>query len=111
MKPLLGVVALAFVVVLLAAGVGRLYYARTATASNACVNNLRLIASAKDQWALERHKTTNDLPKWDDLRPYVGFGPNNLLPRCPSGGTYTIGRVGDAPTCSIGRRDHTLPPP
>src|ERR1700733_12318118 len=58
---------------------------------NACVNNLRLIDSAKQQWALENKKQSTDTPTMDDLRPYLVRAPNAELPACPEGGVYTIG--------------------
>lgn len=74
---------------------------------NACINNLRLIDSAKQQWALEFHKQATDIPGWDDLRPYFGHGANGELPTCPDGGVYTIGAVSEKPTCNI--QGHVLP--
>jgi hypothetical protein len=73
------------------------------SASNACLNNLRQIDGAKQQWALENGKTTNDIPSWEGIRPYVGRGPQGDLSglRCPYGGTYVLGRVGDSPRCSM----------
>ena len=77
-------------------------------ATDACINNLRQIDGAKQQWMLEQHKTTNDVPTWDDLRDYIGqSGTTGPVLTCPAGGTYTIGRVGEKPTCSIAR--HRLP--
>ncbi|HEX3720364.1 MAG TPA: hypothetical protein VH595_20625 [Verrucomicrobiae bacterium] len=67
---------------------------------NACINNLRLIDAAKQQWALEFRKQATDTPAMSDLQPYLGRGPNGELPACPDGGVYTIGTVGDKPTCS-----------
>src|SRR5262245_3036332 len=40
------------------------------SAANACVNNLRQYDGAMQQWALEYKKATNDIPTWDDIRPY-----------------------------------------
>jgi predicted RNase H-like nuclease (RuvC/YqgF family) len=74
---------------------------------NACINNLRLIDSAKQQWALENKKQATDMPTVDDLRPYLAQKPNGLLLACPDGGIYTIGAVGEKPTCSI--PGHVLP--
>jgi hypothetical protein len=74
---------------------------------NACVNNLRLLDSAKQQWALEYKKQTTDTPGVEDLRPYLGRGPNGEMPTCPDGGTYTYGAVGEKPTCS--NPAHVLP--
>jgi hypothetical protein len=74
---------------------------------NACINNLRIIDGAKQQWALEAHKQITDTPTWEDVRPYIGRGPNGELPVCPDGGAYTIGTIGEKPTCS--NREHVLP--
>jgi hypothetical protein len=41
------------------------------------------------------------------MKPYLGKGPNQELPACPGGGTYTIGTVGEKPTCGIA--GHVLP--
>ena len=84
--------------------------ARNTTATNVCVSSLVQIQGAKEQWALEYKKTTNDIPSWDDLRPYIGRGPQGDLSglRCQKGGSYTVGRVGVPPTCSIGGPDHSL---
>lgn len=76
-------------------------------AMNACISNLRIIDSAKAQWALENHKQKGDTPTMDDLRPYIGRGPNRELPTCPDGGAYTVGAVGEKPTCST--PTHVLP--
>jgi hypothetical protein len=73
---------------------------------NACINNLRQIYIAKQQWALENNKTDDSIPTAQDLLPYFKDG---IFPVCPSGGTYTIGAVGVPPTCSI--PGHVLPQP
>jgi hypothetical protein len=74
---------------------------------NACINNLRLIDAAKQQWALESRKQTTDTPTIDDLKPYLAKGPNAEMPVCPDGGTYILGTVGEKPTCS--NPTHALP--
>ncbi|HEX4121394.1 MAG TPA: hypothetical protein VH619_12305 [Verrucomicrobiae bacterium] len=74
---------------------------------NACINNLRLIDSAKQQWALETRKLNTDIPQVSDLQPYLGRGPNGEMPVCPDGGVYTFGAVGEKPTCS--NPNHVLP--
>jgi regulatory protein YycI of two-component signal transduction system YycFG len=65
---------------------------------NACINNLRQIDAAKQQWALEKNKTADAIPTEQDLLPYFKDG---IFPACPSGGTYAINAVGEMPTCSI----------
>jgi hypothetical protein len=71
------------------------------TDANECINNLRVIDGAKIEWALEKHKTTNDVPTWADLRPYILNRYPDSIPVCPWGGTYVIGKVGELPTCSF----------
>jgi competence protein ComGC len=77
--------------------------ARNTAMQNACINNLRMIDGAKQQWALEKGKTGGDVPAIVDLTPYLKDGK---FPVCPSGGTYTIGVASNNPTCSI--PTHTL---
>jgi hypothetical protein len=81
--------------------------AQKAQNDNACINNLRLIDGAKQQWALEFKKQTTDTPTMDDLKAYFQRGPNGDLPTCPDGGAYTIGTVGEKPTCT--NPAHVLP--
>ena len=74
---------------------------------NACINNLRQIDVAKQQWAFETHAPSNAIPTWDNIRPYLGRdGTNAAIPKCPMGGIYTIGSMSNAPTCSI--KGHVL---
>ena len=83
---------------------------RSRASLSSCVNNLRVIDGGKQQWALEYSKTTNDIPSRDDVLPYIRHGSQNELPRCPQGGTYILGRVGELPKCSIGGLSHSLSP-
>src|SRR5208283_2676611 len=76
--------------------------ARAVSQKNACINNLRQLDAAKQQWALEKGKFASDVPTQEDLLPYL-----RKWPVCPQGGTYTINAVGQPPTCSI--PDHRLP--
>ncbi len=79
--------------------------ARSTPALNLCVNNLRVLAGAQDQLALEFHRASNDVPTADDLRPYL---KQERLPVCPAGGTYELRGSGAAPRCSIGGPQHSL---
>jgi hypothetical protein len=71
---------------------------------NACINNLRQIDAAKQQWALENNKSDDAVPTMLELLPYFKDG---TFPVCPSGGVYTINAVSVPPTCSI--PGHVLP--
>ena len=75
-------------------------------AANACLNCLRLIDGAKQQWALENKKTEDAIPTTQDITPFI---KGNIFPICPDGGKYTIGAVNELPTCSIAK--HTLTQP
>lgn len=85
--------------------------ARSTSVSNACVNNLRQIAGAKQEWALENGKTNGTVCTINDIKPYIRLDANGNLPKCPQGGVYTIGKVGEPPTCSLGKTmpGHRLP--
>ena len=72
---------------------------------NVCINNLRQIDAAKNEFALEKGKANGTVVTEDDIAPYIKGAEN--LPTCPSGGKYTIGKVGETPTCSI--PGHALP--
>jgi hypothetical protein len=72
--------------------------ARDTAQTNACINNLRQIDAAKQQWALENGKKNDAIPTENDLTPYF---KNHQMPRCVAGGVYTIGPVGEPPTCSV----------
>src|SRR6266478_5574105 len=93
------------VLVAVACAVREFVWARTTSASNACINNLRRIDSAVQQWALDHNASTNDVPTWADL---VGTSRYmREMPVCPEGGTYSLERVADLPRCSIGGRGHS----
>ncbi|MBW8863855.1 MAG: hypothetical protein JF609_02835 [Verrucomicrobia bacterium] len=69
-----------------------------------CISNLRLIDDAKQQWATENSKPPSAVPTVKDLLPYFKEGG---FPECPEGGTYSLNKVDEVPTCSI--PGHALP--
>jgi hypothetical protein len=73
-----------------------------------CAHTLLLIDDAKNQWAVEYHKTTNDPPPTlNDLRPYIGRGSNGVMPECPCGGAYIPGRLDEPARDTLSPQDHT----
>ncbi len=72
--------------------------AREHTRRNACIDNLREIHTGKEIYAMENRLAQGDSVSQNDLVPdYI-----KMLPGCPSGGgPYTIGNVGEIPTCSL----------
>ncbi|MEI9865137.1 MAG: DUF4190 domain-containing protein [Limisphaerales bacterium] len=102
----LGIAMAIFVIPLMVAiAIPNFVKAREIAQSNACINNLREIDAAKQQWASENKQATNVIPTMQDLSPYLKDGEESL--HCPAGGEYTIGPVGENPTCSIPK--HHLP--
>ena len=79
---------------------------RLRSAANACINNLRQLDAAKQQWALEYKKSTNDVVSWKDVTPYLSRGGGDR-PWCPQGGVYRLGHLDEAPKCSV--QGHKLP--
>jgi competence protein ComGC len=101
----LGIAWAIFIIpLMLAIAIPNFVKARDTAQTNACINNLRMIDAAKQQWALENNKKSTDIPTQSDLAHYL---KNGQFPTCPKGGIYTIGPVGEAPTCSEPK--HSLP--
>lgn len=65
--------------------------------SNACINNLRQIQGAKEQWSLENKRTSGAV----DSAGVSQYLKGGTTPQCQSGGTYTYGDLGQNPTCSL----------
>jgi prepilin-type N-terminal cleavage/methylation domain-containing protein len=92
-------IVVAIIGLLAAIAIPNFVKARTTAQANACINNLRQVDGAKEQWALENKKTSNDTPQDTDL-----FGTDKYIkakPGCPANGSYTLSAVGTKPTCNI----------
>ena len=74
--------------------------ARTKSQTNACINNLRQVSGAKDQYALD-HSGTAPSAISDLVTTYI-----TKTPTCPAAGTYTIGALGTDPACD--KSGHTI---
>jgi prepilin-type N-terminal cleavage/methylation domain-containing protein len=103
-------IVVAIIGLLAAIAIPNFVRARTTSQKNACINNLRQIDGAKQQWALENHQQSTASPASTVLAPYLGRGTAGAFPTCPAAGTYTIGNVSTAPTCSLSANGHQLPP-
>jgi prepilin-type N-terminal cleavage/methylation domain-containing protein len=76
--------------------------ARATSQANACINNLRQIDAAANQFALEKGKTTGAaITLTSDLTPYIKLNSNGSIPACPAGGTYADATVGATPSCTL----------
>src|SRR5882757_4738721 len=76
--------------------------------ANSCINNLRLLDSAKQQLELETNLPPGTVVEPKQIQPFIGRGQEGEFPKCPMGGTYTLNPIGQLPTCSI--KDHVLVP-
>src|SRR4030081_2460256 len=84
-------IVVAIIGLLAAIAIPNFVRARTTSQMNACINNLRQIDGAKQQWALENHQpSTATAPASTVIAPYLGRGNAGHYPTCPAAGTYTI---------------------
>src|SRR5256714_5978024 len=102
-------IVVAIIGLLAAIAIPNFVRARTTAQANACINNLRQIDSAKQQWALEMRVGTNATPVVTDIDPYLGRSGNSSNVTCPAGGqtatflnSYTINPESQPPACEIG---------
>ena len=95
-------VVIAIIGLLAAIAIPNYVKARATAQANTCINNMRQIDSAAQEFALEMHKRTGQgIAYPDDLTPYVKLNSQNSIPPCPAGGTYTCNTVGNSPTCTL----------
>jgi prepilin-type N-terminal cleavage/methylation domain-containing protein len=106
-------IVVAIIGLLAAIAIPNFVKARATSQANACINNLRQIDAAAQQFALEKGKKTGDSITYpSDLTPYIKLNSNSSIPPCPAGGTYSDNTVGTVPTCSLGSSvtpPHALP--
>ena len=95
----LGAAAAAFML-LAAIAIPNFSRARTTSQSNTVINNLRMLDSAKQQWALEHRKSGADVPTLNDITPYLGRGSEGLPPSV-LGETYNLGKVAEPVTADL----------
>ena len=95
---IVGFVGIAMIGLLAAIAIPNFVKARQTAQMNACINNLRMIDGAKQQWALENKKEATDTPTQGEVVLYLR---NQQFPVCVAGGVYTLNAVGEDPTCSI----------
>lgn len=106
-------IVVAIIGLLAAIAIPNFVRAREQSQKNACINNLRQIDGAKQQWALENNQKTSVTPGSANLKSYLGRGAGGgTFPTCPTGGTgYSINSISTAPTCTANNGiGHVLPP-
>jgi len=97
-------IVVAIIGLLAAIAIPNFVKARATSQANACINNMRQIDAAVQEFALEQHKTTGSTVSYPgDLTSYIKLNSASSIPPCPAGGTYTVGTVGANPqvTCNL----------
>lgn len=74
--------------------------ARIAARRNACINNLRVISSAKDQCSIENSLDESSTPTVAQMSPYLKSGVIPNEPLTGSSSSYTINALSVNPTCT-----------
>jgi len=96
-------IVVAIIGLLAAIAIPNFVRARATSQANACINNLRQIDAAAQQFALENHKVSTAAISYPtDLTPYIKLNSASSIPPCPAGGTYTCANVGVNPACNLG---------
>jgi prepilin-type N-terminal cleavage/methylation domain-containing protein len=95
-------IVVAIIGLLAAIGIPNFVRARQTTQTNACINNLRIIDQAKQEWALETGQASSSTPTSSNIVPYLGRAGSDM-PYCPLSGSggpaYNILVITNAPTC------------
>ncbi len=105
-------IVVAIIGLLAAIAIPNFVRARTQSQANACINNLRQMDGAAQQWALENKLQSTATPGSGDIAPYLKLTTAGTLPPCPAGGTYTWTTVGtNSSICSLSASTpaHRLP--
>jgi prepilin-type N-terminal cleavage/methylation domain-containing protein len=97
-------IVVAIIGLLAAIAIPNFVKARGTAQKNACINNLRQIDGAKEQWALENKKSAGAATVDADVNLYIKGG----APKCPGSGSYTYGNVDTSPICSLSTSGHAL---
>ncbi len=107
-------IVVAIIGLLAAIAIPNFVRARTTAQQNACINNLRQIDGAKQQWALEYKASASTTPVISNIQPYLGRGTAGTAPSCPADSaatfatSYTINDLNTSPACKILSSTHQL---
>jgi prepilin-type N-terminal cleavage/methylation domain-containing protein len=105
-------IVVAIIGLLAAIAIPNFVKARQTSQANACINNLRQMDGAVQQYALEQKLASSSSYTLSVIKPYIKLDSNNNIPACPASGTYTQGTtVTNPPTCSLSTATpaHALP--
>ena len=105
-------IVVAIIGLLAAIAIPNFIKARTTSQANACINNLRQMDGAAQEWALENKQQSSASVGTTDITPYIKLDSTGNLPACPGGGSYAASwNVSTHPSCSLSSATpaHALP--
>ena len=108
-------IVVAIIGLLAAIAIPNFIKARATSQQNACINNLRQIDAAINEWALENGQNNGAaVASAATVSVYIKLNSAGSVPSCPAGGSYTTTSVGSTPqvTCtlsSLTSSPHQLP--
>jgi len=102
-------IVVAIIGLLAAIAIPNFLKARMTSQQNVCINNLRQISTAIQEWTMETGQQSTVVPTAANITPYLGRGANGSLQSvfCPLdpaklfASSYTMTTVDTAPTCAI----------
>jgi prepilin-type N-terminal cleavage/methylation domain-containing protein len=107
-------IVVAIIGLLAAIAIPNFIRARASSQANACINNLRQMDGAINEWALETGKGNGiSIGGVSTISAYIKLNAANSVPGCPASGTYSTTSVGSNPqvSCSLSTATpaHRLP--
>ena len=97
-------IVVAIIGLLAAIAIPNFIKSRAKAQANACINNLRQIESACQQFAIANNLGPGAIINYPtDVASYVKLNSNGSIPPCPAAGTYSLLPVGANPQtqCSL----------
>jgi prepilin-type N-terminal cleavage/methylation domain-containing protein len=107
-------IVVAIIGLLAAIAIPNFMKARATSQQNACINNLRQIDGAINEWAMETGQPSGTpIGSIGTVSAYIKLNSGNTIPQCPAHGTYSVSNVGTVPqvSCSLSSATpaHVLP--
>src|SRR3979409_1419854 len=105
-------IVVAIIGLLAAIAIPNFVRARTQSQTNACINNLRQMDGAVQQYALEQKLSSTAGSTLSVINPYIKLDSTSQIRGCPAAGTYAAGStVTNPPTCTLSSSTpkHQLP--
>ncbi len=113
-------IVVALIGLLAAIAIPNTLHAHASSQQSACIDNIRRIDSAKQQWAMEYRISSSVTPAETDIGPYLNRGRSTIDMTCPADpgrgkkqkrsfdSSYHMNAVTNPPTCRIFPNSHVL---